>query len=925
MHFKAATLLALAASADARNWRSQPWRSHQGLNMQTTPHLIDAAGNKHFKHNFLHEHETLGTTSLSYTAVIPPHVKILDDSDAVLDVSCPSEKSLFVHVTKEEGKELFDAFEAGDIVVASSGFGCHTHQASGRDHGRHLHEDGSGGHSIIRRVLKVGDYAEEGDDEGTYTIHLETAYAEFQEALLESDVDFVWTPPLHGEDPLFAAQGRHDMHQHSLDAERRHLLDIDTLIDSCKEESTLDWSGNSNIKCELNEKDLFDFYADLFSVNYDPVMNGAKERTIWAMQDTVRCDDCYAALNLEIAASLKTSNYNLEKFKVAVTGNVHAQTAVTVTDPTEHIEAFLNRAFEELDVGGCMQTIEFWVSYVPIRIKPCWDMAVEFESSQDIKDFSVRSGFVFDANATMGIEYNKDGNSGEGSWDPIKSWNWDLDFYRPLWHTPGLSTDSMMRFYVIPQMTFTVIDVIPLLVYPKPYLGIDFQKKESTAIGRTPSEGQGTWKVHVKKGNGWSDSDEIMPDIYVQAEILGCTTTSTTAETTSANLLYSSQSGGSNLKSGAAYGDAPIVNNPGCNLKTSVDSNDFDPEWDEWLIFENAPMFRWEAALDERIKITVWDSEDGNWFDQTDDKLGELTYNALAAAGDFVVHTQTLDFGSGKTLEVVIKWELWDPDAVNSFVNGYAPEPVDGCWRPDGVSKCQDFHEVAVRKLEQTCEVDNVLTTCECEGLNAHLNYGFDIEVGVGEIDLPFEINLDGYNNGMDYKTKRLFEGIMAEFIVIGQSDLVCLFCEGCVGVLDETTSSSGWVFSRALDPSTGQQVGWIQEEDGGWKVIVIWVGVGVGCVAVVAAVVGAVLYRRRSQGGWGGGGGGGGVDGVGSWLGFKAGTGGAKRGSAYLAKNSNNAKRGERGSSAMQMQGVKRAGGGGKSAFHGGKDREYV
>ena len=93
------------------------------------------------------------------------------------------------------------------------------------------------------------------------------------------------------------------------------------------------------------------------------------------------------------------------------------------------------------------------------------------------------------------------------------------------------------------------------------------------------------------------------------------------------------------------------MNNPGCNLKTSVDSNDFDPEWDEWLIFENAPMFRWEAALDERIKITVWDSEDGNWFDQTDDKLGELTYNALAAAGDFVVHTQTLDFGSGKTLE----------------------------------------------------------------------------------------------------------------------------------------------------------------------------------------------------------------------------------------------------------------------------------
>ena len=108
-------------------------------------------------------------------------------------------------------------------------------------------------------------------------------------------------------------------------------------------------------------------------------------------------------------------------------------------------------------------------------------------------------------------------------------------------------------------MTFTVIDVIPLLVYPKPYLGIDFQKKPSTAIGRTPSEGQGTWKVHVKKGNGWSDPSELMPDVYVVAEILGCTTTVTTnAETTSANLLYTSQSGGSNLKSGAAFGGTEL-------------------------------------------------------------------------------------------------------------------------------------------------------------------------------------------------------------------------------------------------------------------------------------------------------------------------------------------------------------------------------
>lgn len=292
-----------------------------------------------------------------------------------------------------------------------------------------MSEDKSGGHSIIRRVLKVGDFLPDEEEEGTYSISLDTAYAEVSDALLDSDIDFTWTPPHHGEDALAAAQARHEIN------ERRHLLDLDTLIDSCKDESTLDFVGNANIKCELNEHDLFDFYADLFSVNYNPVTNGAKQGTLYALQDTVRCDDCYAALNLEVSAQLKTSNYDLDKFKVTVSGSVHAQTAVTVTDPTEHIEAFLNRAFEELGVGGCMPTIEFWVSYVPIRIKPCWDMAVEFESSADIQDFSVRSGFVFDANATVGIEYVPASGGNEASWQPVKDWNWDLDFYQPLWHT----------------------------------------------------------------------------------------------------------------------------------------------------------------------------------------------------------------------------------------------------------------------------------------------------------------------------------------------------------------------------------------------------------------------------------------------------------------------------------------------------------
>jgi hypothetical protein len=56
------------------------------------------------------------------------------------------------------------------------------------------------------------------------------------------------------------------------------------------------------------------------------------------------------------------------------------------------------------------------VSHIPVRIKPCWDLAVEFESNANLPDFSVRSGFVFDATTTLGVEYNKAAKT----WDPIK-------------------------------------------------------------------------------------------------------------------------------------------------------------------------------------------------------------------------------------------------------------------------------------------------------------------------------------------------------------------------------------------------------------------------------------------------------------------------------------------------------------------------
>ena len=55
-------------------------------------------------------------------------------------------------------------------------------------------------------------------------------------------------------------------------------------------------------------------------------------------------------------AGVDPSMYTYER--VTVDGHAHAQSIVTIKDPVQSAEAFLNRLFEELDVGGCMNTIE---------------------------------------------------------------------------------------------------------------------------------------------------------------------------------------------------------------------------------------------------------------------------------------------------------------------------------------------------------------------------------------------------------------------------------------------------------------------------------------------------------------------------------------------------------------------------------------
>ena len=342
-----------------------------------------------------------------------------------------------------------------------------------------------------------------------------------------------------------------------------------------------------------------------------------------------------------------------------------------------------------------MPTIEFYVNYIPIRIKPCWDLAFEYEASGDLPDFSVRSGFVFDANATIGVEYLKSTKE----WGAIKDWDWDLDFYKPLWDVTNIKEDQQVRLYVLPEIMLKVADIIPLMLYPKPYIGLDFNKLTSSqvSIQRTPSRGQGFWKVFIEKGNGFEDPETIFaPDVYAKVEIMGCTSGRRT--TSAADLLYSNHAVQA-VDGGALTG---IVYNPGCELTTKTRPLDSSPTWNEWLIFENAPMFGWEAVANEEIKISVWDEDSGLWFSD-DDKLGDMVFDAAGAVKDGVVFDTTVSVGGG-TLKIKVKWELFEEESsANTFIDGWAPEHVSGCWRPDGYADCVDFKELGKKRRLETC------------------------------------------------------------------------------------------------------------------------------------------------------------------------------------------------------------------------------
>lgn len=233
-----------------------------GLAARTEPDLVDSEMNRHFAYSFVHEHEHLGATHLNYTAVVPPHVHFLDENPLVEDLSCTS-KQLTFHLSPGAAGS---GVQVGDIVVASSAYGCHTDEASGREHGRHLHADKSGGHSIIRRVASLAR-GPSGD------VVAATSPADHADCFKASDIAFRWAPPYHLQDhPKVVAEKRYQLY---LDAQRdeedRRLLNLDSLLSACARNTSISWLGDADLKCHLDVMDFFDFYADMLYVQPLPL------------------------------------------------------------------------------------------------------------------------------------------------------------------------------------------------------------------------------------------------------------------------------------------------------------------------------------------------------------------------------------------------------------------------------------------------------------------------------------------------------------------------------------------------------------------------------------------------------------------------------------------------------------------------------
>ena len=207
------TCLLLLEKAQGRVFRGQ-----EGLGPINNPTTILNDGSHHFKHQFENTHDHLGTTSFSYDAIVPTHVKSIDAHPAILDITCTAD-SLHLHLD-DNSDNIVDDIEVGDILVASADYGCHTHKPSGRHHGRHTNP-----HAVYRRVTSIDKNV------------LQTKIVQATDCFKSSDIQFTWTPPFHGLHPNDAANKR-----------RLQNVDLDTLIAACKAGSTLNWRFRYNLQ-----------------------------------------------------------------------------------------------------------------------------------------------------------------------------------------------------------------------------------------------------------------------------------------------------------------------------------------------------------------------------------------------------------------------------------------------------------------------------------------------------------------------------------------------------------------------------------------------------------------------------------------------------------------------------------------------------
>ena len=823
-------LLVLSSSAPPPLPSRVPFRGLAGLAGKRAPDavVVDGANNTlHvFSHSFEHAHPDHGVTRLHYNVTVPTHDHA---TNPVVDLHARNARVLC-----ESGGDLLVRFGGGG--AAPPALAAHMGWPTWAQRAAVVVGDCDAADAVgdrppvafLRRVLAASVVATAGGGGGGtgggwLELRLRTVEAEPQDCFQDAEVRFEHEPPFHAHrgGPYEAA------HQRALLLERlragaaaedarlqrrRRLLDLESALRRCASGSSISWTGDVSVSCELDVRHLFGDYANYFAFNYDALQRRASEPRLELATSSdnaaaaffdASCRECVAALDLRLSLNMGIKTFKLQSFRVALTGQAAAQAEVSVSNPAEGALGLLAQQMQALGLGGCLDALTFTVGYVPVRVRPCWELKSAVETSAPRAGLALLAGVALNASALLGVEYVPPAANvpdSAGRWRPLTQWQWRVAHVTPRFALSGGASGAAARaaaaaasgsaelwsarVSMIPAITMSLYDtVMKAELQPRAYVGVSLAAPTPppAAAGAARARGlaaapaaqrsaaYGQWEVTVKAGRGLPKvsllnsilrlGTDTTPDPYVKVQLNGC-------------LGGSGGAAGGALNAHAGWERQRLP----CEASTPFLRDSTSPDWNAKLAFSAARTQPAEAALDETMVVSVFDYDqssrlfdaDREWWDadDKDDKLGSATLSCVGAVEHGRVCDQTLTFGtSGRashfekgsfTVTVSVRWsqEAVPVDAEEEGVEVRYPR---GCWREEGVGECATRRRLEASSssaapwagaasdgggVRGAAAARRLADASSCSGADsawAKTFYGADIFADVSQVSLPWK------------------------------------------------------------------------------------------------------------------------------------------------------------------------------------------